>query len=71
MSSPPPRDWRSQVQQGLGEGEVVGEAKSHYYNLLLAIHDQAEKQRVPFTVLMIDIMSDFLKSKGITVEQQP
>lgn len=71
MSSPPPKGWQNQVQQGLGEGEVVGEAKSHYYNLLLSIHDQAEKQRVPFTVLMIDIMEDYLKGRGVKVERQP
>lgn len=71
MSSPPPKNWQKQVQQGLGEGGVVGEAKSHYFNILLAVHDEAEKQNVPFTVLMIDILEAYLKSRGVEVERQP
>lgn len=68
MSSPPPKDWKKQVQEGVGEGEVIGETKSKYYGLLLAIHDHAEAKRVPFTVMMIDILEEYCDRHGISVK---
>lgn len=68
MSSPPPKGWQEQVQQGLGEGEVIGETKSRYYTLLLAVYAFAESKKVPFTIVMMDILEDFCAKRGIDPE---
>lgn len=65
MSSPAPKGWRLEVRNGLGEGSVIGEEKSRYYQHLLAIEAEADRRRVPMVSLMMDILSEWCKAHDI------
>lgn len=65
MSSPPPKDWQEQVRSGLGEGKIIGEEKSQYYKLLLAVSKFADEHNSSYTEVMMDILEAWCRDNHI------